>query len=161
MQSLICISLTSSATPAARAWPVHACSIHFILYILWRRGWCVILLPMLKTHCLSSQAAVVNCIDGGKRYWTNLFEEKLKWFSKQLIHYTRERIQLVCKGLKLNSSTISSGFHQLRLDCSSRMRCSWKELLKHFGIKGTEVDPLLEQSVYHKFLHSLLSEYFT
>ena len=40
------------------------------------------------------------------------------------------------------------------------MRSAWKELLKSLGITGTEVDPLLEQSVYDEIFTMLVSEYF-
>lgn len=85
-------------------------------------------------------------------------------FSEQLIHCMRERIQVVTKGLKLNSSKrtkIWSEFHRIRLDASGPMRSLWKELLTKLGIKGTEADPLLEQSVYNEIFTILVSEYFT
>ena len=41
------------------------------------------------------------------------------------------------------------------------MHASWKELLENLGITGTEVDPLLEQSVYDEICTMLVSEYFT
>ena len=84
-------------------------------------------------------------------------------FSESLICYVRERINQVTKGLKLNSSKhtkIWTDFHQIRLDASGPMRSAWKELLKSLGITGTEVDPLLEQSVYDKIFTMLVSEYF-
>ena len=86
------------------------------------------------------------------------------WFSETLICYIRERINQVTKGLKLNSSKRTKNwtdFHQIRLDPSGPMRTTWKELLKCLGITGTEVDPLLEQSVYDKIFTILVSEYFS
>ena len=41
------------------------------------------------------------------------------------------------------------------------MHSSWKELLENLGITGTEVDPLLEQSVYDELFTMLVSEYFS
>ena len=85
-------------------------------------------------------------------------------FSENLIRYIRERINHVTKGLKLNSSKctkIWSDFHQIRLDPSGPMHSSWKELLENLGITGTEVDPLLEQSVYDEIFTMLVSEYFS
>ena len=85
-------------------------------------------------------------------------------FSENLIHYMRERISHVTKGLKLNSSKrtkIWSDFHQIRLNPSGPMHSSWKELLEKLGITGTETDPLLEQSVYDEICTMLVSEYFT
>ena len=85
-------------------------------------------------------------------------------FSEDLIHYMRERISHVTKGLKLNSSKrtkIWSDFHQIRLNPSGPMHSSWKELLEKLGITRTETDPLLEQSVYDEICTMLVSEYFT
>ena len=85
-------------------------------------------------------------------------------FSEQLIHSTRERIQVVTKGLKLNSSKrtkLWSEFHRIRFDASGPMHSLWKELVTKLGIKGTEADPLLEQSVYNEIFTILVSEYFT
>lgn len=82
-------------------------------------------------------------------------------FSDQLIHYMRERIQLVTKGLKLNSSkrtNVWSDFHRIRF---GPMCCYWKELMKTLSIEGTDADPLLEQSVYNEIFTVLVSEYFS
>ena len=40
------------------------------------------------------------------------------------------------------------------------MSCLWKEPLKNLNIKGTEANPLLEQSFYDEIFTVLVSEYF-
>ena len=84
-------------------------------------------------------------------------------FSEQLVHCTREGIQVITKGLKLSGSkrTKSGQFHRIQLDASGPMRSLWKELLTKLGIKGTEADPLLEQAVYNEIFTVFVCEYFT
>ena len=77
--------------------------------------------------------------------------------------FLRERITVVTKGLKLSSSKrtkIWSEFHIIQMDNSGEMKSSWKKLLLSLDMSNSDLEPLLEKSIYREVFDRLVAEYF-